>query len=136
MAEQSQWDHQQQMARVVQEAQETLARQSQEARVLLETQAQNYAAESKIFLARVQAAAIAALEAERVAKFAGSTRIQELEMALQLKEDERLQLLARPQSAPRSSAPSSAKDDDYLGFHSDSAEKPMPDNPSSHKLNV
>ena len=57
MAEQAQWDHQQQMARVIQEAQEALQRQSHEARVLLETQAHNYAAECHNFLARVQAAA-------------------------------------------------------------------------------
>ena len=101
MAEQAQWDHQQQMARVVQEAQEAVARQSHEARVLLETQAQNYAAESQHFQARVQAAAITAREAERVANYASSTRIQELEMALQLKENERLQLLARPPKRPK-----------------------------------
>ncbi len=110
MAEQAQWDHQQQMARVVQEAQEALARQSHEARVLLETQAQHYAAESQHFQARVQAAATAAREAEHVAQFASSTGIQELEMALQRRENERLQLLARPQSAPGSPAPSSSRE--------------------------
>ena len=67
MAEQAQWDHQQQTARVVQEAQEALARQSYEVRVLLETQAQHYAAESQNIQARVQAPATAALEAELVA---------------------------------------------------------------------
>ncbi len=84
------------MARVVQEAQEALARQSHEARALLETQAQNYAAEAQNYLAHVQAAATAAREAQQVASFTSSTRIQQLEMALQLKENEHMQLLARP----------------------------------------
>ena len=136
MAEQAQWDHQQQMARVVQEAQEALARQSHEARALLETQAQSYAAEAQNYQNQVQAAATAARAAGQVASFTSSTRIQQLAMALRLKENEHLQLLARRQSPPTSSAPSSARDDDYLGFHSDSAERPMPDNPSSHRLNV
>ena len=76
MAEQAQWDHQKQMARVVQEAQEALARQYHEERVLLETQAQNYAAEAPNYQTQVQSAATAAREAEQVASFTSSTRIQ------------------------------------------------------------
>ncbi len=57
-------------------------------------------------------------------------------MALQRKENERLQLLSRPRSAPGSPAPSSSRDEDYLGFHSDSGERPTPDNPASIRLNV
>ena len=100
MAEQAPWDHQQHMARVVQGAQEALARQSHEARDLLETQAQSYAAEAQNYQNQVQAAATAARAAGQMASFTSSTRIQKLEMALQLKENEHVQLLARRQSPP------------------------------------
>ena len=133
MAEQAQWDHQQQMARVVQEAQEVLARQSHDTRALHETQAQSYAAEAHDYQNQVHAAASAVRAAEQVASFTSSARIQQLETALQLQGNEHLQLLARPRSPPKSSAPSSAKDDDYLGFYSDSTERPMPDKPASHR---
>ena len=65
-----------------------------------------------------------------------SARIQQLELALELKENERVQLLARSMSAQRSPAQSSSRSQDYRGFHSDCGAISQPDNPPPLRLNV
>ena len=92
MAETTNLDHQQQMANVIRDAHDALQRQAHEAHVLLQTQAQNHASDTQ----RIQQeAGTAVRNAERMARFATSVRMQQLALALELRENERVQLLAR-----------------------------------------
>ena len=81
-------------------------------------------------------AVTAVRNAEVMAQFASSTRIQQLELALELKENERVQLLARAMSAQRSPTHSSPGSGDYQDFNSDCGGRSQPDNPPSPRPNV
>ncbi len=71
-----------------------------------------------------------------MAQFATSARIQQLELALELKENERVQLLARAMSAQRSPTHSSPGSGDYQDFNSDCGGRSQPDNPPPLRVNV
>ncbi len=86
---------------------------------------------------RIQQEAVTAVRhAEAMAQFATSARIQPLELALELMENERVQLLARAMSAQRSPTRSSPGGGDYLDFNSECCGRSQPDNPPPMGVNV